>query len=560
MVKNISGAGRSLGWLVCSFVLFANVAMAEVKVRIDRASVDLNESFELEIMVDGSNDMEPDLSVLDEKFYRGQTSQSTNASIINGTITRSRTFRLALMAKQAGAQEVPAITVGNEKSEPIPITINEPTQAPPGEADVFITSEVDQTEAYVQSQILYRYRIYKAVPTRQDGGRGPQFGGVEVLFERSGNERRYEAILNGKAYNVIEQVLAVYPQSSGEVTISPARFEARVLRNGRITGRKVFESDSHTVKVLPIPAPPPEFPNAAWLPAKDVTLSDEWSREPDRIAAGEPLTRKVSTSVLGQIESQIPALELPDIDGMNVYADKPELSRSYDEDGIRGIRREQYALIGTRGGDVEIPALAVPWWDIDASEWKVARLEARTLQVAAPAAVETVAAPPQSEIPAETDSESPQTLIDPGIWLRVSQLLAAIWLLTVLAWWWSARERSTTEYKPEAPPIYKQQAKFIKAAKKAAQVSDKAALRSALLDWGRLQWPDSAPRSIGELANRVADPVKSELLALSASSYGAAGDRWSGAELARKLGAIKLAEEAAEDADKELLPPLMPAG
>ncbi|HNP65303.1 MAG TPA: BatD family protein, partial [Woeseiaceae bacterium] len=372
---------RHAFFTLCGVLMFVASASAEVRARVDRPSVDLNESFILELTVDTNIDVEPDFSVLDEKFYRGQLSQLSNTSIINGAISRSRTWSVALMAKSTGRQEIPAISVGNEKSSPISIMINEPSNAPPGEADVFITSEVDQTEAYVQSQILYRYKVYRAVATRQEGRRDPVFTGAEVLYERAGDERSYEAILNGRAYNVLERVLAIYPQASGEFSISPARFEARVLRDGRITGRKVFESEGHTIKVLPIPAPPADYPDANWLPARDVHLSEEWSREPDRLAAGEPVTRKVTISALGQIETQIPAIEPPEIDGMNVYADRPDLSRVFEAEGIRGIRRDQYAMIGTQGGLIEVPEVRVPWFDIEAKEWRVAELPGRTIDI-----------------------------------------------------------------------------------------------------------------------------------------------------------------------------------
>ena len=74
--------------------------------------------------------------------------------------------------------------------------------------------------------------------------------------ELAGDDRSYEAIIDGTAYNVVERVYALYPQESGSIEISPARFEARVLRNGRITGRKVFESEPLSVTILPIPDRP----------------------------------------------------------------------------------------------------------------------------------------------------------------------------------------------------------------------------------------------------------------------------------------------------------------
>ena len=385
------------------------------------------------------------------------------------------------------------------------------------------------------------------------------FGGAEVLVERAGDERSYEAILNGRAYSVIERVLAIYPQASGDVSISPALFEARVLRNGRITGRKVFESDAHVVKVLPIPPPPAEFPDAAWLPAKDVQLSEEWSREPRRIAAGEPVTRKITVTALGQIETQIPAIEVPVVDGMNVYEDKPDLSRVNEAQGIRGVRRDQYAMIGIRGGTVEIPEVRVPWWDIEAGEWRVARLPSRAIEVDAPIAAAAPPPPVQAEAPPRAADDPSPVPISDGFWKRASQLIAAAWLLTVLAWWWSSRERKQERREPAPPPIYKQQAKFVKAARKAADAGDKAGVRAALLEWARLQWPDDAPRSVGDLAARVTSPLSDELQRLSALSYGSDAGDWDGGALAAALRSINVFAEDRVSADAAPLPPLMPS-
>ena len=554
---------RKFVTLIVATLFWASTAHADVTARVDRPTVDLNESFLLELIVDTNIDMEPDLTVLDADFYRGQVSQLSNTSIVNGQISRSRTWSIALMAKRTGTLEVPSIKVGDESSEPVRIVVNEPKDAPPGEADVFVTSEVDQTEAYVQAQVLYRIKIYRAVQVRQPTLREPQFAGAETLVELAGDERAYDAILNGRAYQVHERVFALYPQESGEISISPARFEARVLRDGRITGRKVFDSNPHTITVKPIPAPPADHPNASWLPARDVQLSEEWSREPDRIDAGEPITRRVTVSALGQLETQIPATEPPDVDGMNVYADKPDLSRRIEAEGIRGVREDQYALIGVRGGAIEIPELVVPWWDIEAEEWREARLPARTLQVKAlalpepePVAEEPVAAEPaaQPDIP----TAGP---VNDTFWKRAAQVLAVAWILTVIAWLVSSRDTKREPREPAPPPLYKQQAKFVKAARKAAVAGDAAGVKAAIIEWGRLQWPEDAPRNLGDFAERVAEPAAGELRTLSAATYGRNGADWDGAALANALRKITpLRDEAAEPAAAHPLPPLLPPG
>ena len=79
-----------------------------------------------------------------------------------------------------------------------------------------------------------------------------------------------------------------------------------------------------------------------------------------------------------------------------------------------------------------------------------------------------------------------------------------------------------------------------------------------MLEWARLQWPEDPPRSIGAIANRVSDPLASELRALSNASYGAGAKEWDGAALAKALRSFAvLSEDRAEQEDK--LPPLMPA-
>lgn len=555
---------QSVALLVC--LLYAATAMATVTARVDRPTVDVNESFTLEIVVDSNTDLEPDLTVLDENYFVGQVSKLSNTSIINGDIRRSLTWTVMLMPKATGEQFIPAIRLGNEQSNPVRIVVNEQTNAPPGEADVFVTSEVDLEETYVQSQILYRIRIYRAVPTRQPALRNPSITGVETLAELAGDERQYEAVLNGRAYNVIEHVIALYPQESGEIQISPARFEARVLRDGRITGRKVFESQSHTIKVLPIPAPPAEFPNAAWLPARDVELSEDWSRPPEEMEAGEPVTRHVTLSALGQIETQLPALEPPEVDGLNVYADKPELTRTQEAGGLRGVRKDQYAIIGLAGGEIELPALEVPWWDIEAAEWKVASLPARTLIIkgapVAPVVEPEVAVAPAAVAAAETavqDSEEALAVI--SSWQRATEVLAILWLLTLAAWWWSSRSaprRSHETREPEPPPAHKQQGQLLKTARKAAEAGDGAAVRKAILEWGQLEWPTAAPRSIGEFANRVEPPLSDELRQLSAASYSKDGGNWDGNGLASALRNVKIVTSRAAEAADDPLPPLMP--
>lgn len=550
MVKH--RAGLLLGLVAA---MAATGAVADVVARVDRADIEINESFTLELTTDTNMDLQPDVSVLDQDFYVGQSSQLTNTTIVNGQIERSKTWTFVLMPKRAGELTIPPVTIGTEQSNQLTIEVSEPSYAPPGEAEVFVTSDVDLDAAYVQAQVLLTIKIYRSVATRQPALREPTITGVEHLRELAGDDRSYDAVINGTAYNVVERVYAIYPQESGELEISPARFEARVLRAGRITGRKVFESEPQTVTVLPIPAPPEEHPDADWLPARDVLLSEEWSREPDEIRAGEPITRRVMISALGQLETQIPALEPPTPAGINVYPDKPELNRRVEARGIRGIREDQYAMIGTAAGTFMLPALEVPWWNIDAGEWQVASLPERTISIL-PSAEAPPPPEPVAEVAAAGETPAMPAASDGDFWRRASELLAALWLVTLLAWWWSSRPRRAPS-EPAPVPVHRQQARHLKAARQAARAGNGAGVRTAMLDWAQLQWPNDAPRSIGALASRVSAPLADELQRLSSASYGPGGGDWDGEALAKAIRSFAVLEDETGSHD-EVLPPLMP--
>jgi hypothetical protein len=356
-------------------------AQAAVTATVDRGDVEINESFTLKVLVDTDVDVEPDASALETDFFVGQRSQLSNTTIVNGQISRSRTWTYVLMPRRDGDLVIPPVIVGSEQSNPLHIVVAPQSNALPGEADIFVATDVDYAESYVQAQVLYTVKVYRSVATRQPRLSEPHLSGVEVLIELAGEERSYESILNGKNYNVVERVYALFPQESGELSIAPARFEARVLRDGRITGRKVFESDALKVTVNPIPPPPAEFPDAAWLPAKSLQLSEEWSREPERLPAGEPITRHVTVKALGQLATQIPLIDPAVADGVKIYPDKPELRVTAEPDGIRAMRKDQYAMIGVRAGVIELPELNLPWWNIGAGEWQIASLPSRSLTI-----------------------------------------------------------------------------------------------------------------------------------------------------------------------------------
>ena len=536
------------------FVLFLNTGFSGVIASVDRTKVELNETFTLKVIVDTEIELDPDASGLEGDFYVGSPFQLSNTTIINGKISRSRTWTYALKAKRPGNLVIPSIIVGNEKSQPINILIAPQSESVLGEADVFVSAEVDDSEGFVQAQNLFRIKIYKMVQTRQPRLYEPEIKGIDTLVEIVGDDRNYESVINGKTYEVTERVYALFPQESGVLTIAPIRFEARILKDGSITGRRTYQSLELTINILPIPAPPNAYPNANWLPAKSVKLTQEWSRDMQNLRSGEPITRKLTITAIGQLSTQLPSIDYSN-DRLKIYPDKPKFLDEMNADGMIASRIDQYAMISVNAGDIQLSGVDVPWWDTVEKKWKVATLPTRVINIK-PSIDDLVEEKIEAGPPANIEQPLPE--IKDNLWKNISGILGALWILTIFFWFYSKPVKNRT-VKKTYEPLYKKLELQLRKAKNAALANEKEKFKQAFVDWARLQWPDNIPLSLGEVADRVDKPLSDELKIFNKITYGSDhNELWDGKAMAKAIKKISFLDASNNKGKKRELPALAP--
>ena len=87
--------------------------------------------------------------------------------------------------------------------------------------------------------------------------------------------------MNGRYYEVFERNYAIFPQGSGDMTIEPVVFKARLGHGGGFiidpfrqdTKIIVRKSKSFEREVKAVPA---SFQGNHWLPAYDIKLQEIW--------------------------------------------------------------------------------------------------------------------------------------------------------------------------------------------------------------------------------------------------------------------------------------------
>ncbi|MGD2166971.1 MAG: BatD family protein [Gammaproteobacteria bacterium] len=534
--------------LACGAVAAQDVS---VEASVDRASIRENESFTYTVRVEGSVRGDPTVTGLSDDFDVLNRSTSTRIQIVNGRTEQVAEWQYQLMPRRAGTFVIEPAQIAGSVSNPIEIEVL--AGLPPGDelADIFMEVEAEPDQAYVQAQIIFTLRLFVGIGTGRATLTTPEIGGVEAIVERLGEDANYSTVRGGRNFVVRERRYAVFAQAPGRLTIGPVVFEVMVIPNRGFSRVQRYSSDSVELEVLPAVAPPAEYPQAVWLPAQRVALSERWSEDPDSLEMGIPRTRALTIEADGLLETQLPDLRIVQADGIRQYADQPDLDRSVDSDGLTVQRTERYAVIAQRAGSVELPAVELPWWNVTTRQWEVARIEPRTVEVAP--STEAVAPVTETQPEAPVRTETVVEYSPAGWWLAA--VFGCGWLLTAVAWWYTARRASRASRAVDGRGHGSARAALTRL-QRACAVSDADAARDALLDWASREATFSDCTSLGALADELPAEAAGAVRDLERHLYSAGAGDWDGGSLAICVPSLRKLKDRSKTPSGDPLPSL----
>lgn len=361
--------------------------------------------------------------------------------------------------------------------------------------DVLIEAELEPAEVHVHAQAVYRLRVYHAIDLRDLRITGPSARLAD--FRAIGADRTFETQRGGRRYRVHERRYAVFPFASGTLTLAGARATARAsTANGRNMLR--LEAPERALTVLPANI---EADGTPWLPARSLTLSEQWSA-----AANGAQHRTIRIDAVGVDAAQLPALPVA-VDGMTVQAQAPRLENRFAGENNIAMREQTFVMTPARRGDVVVPELKLRWWQVQADSPAQATLPARTLRIETP------------DLPLARDAD---TAAMPPLLAGLAIAAMPICLLAFAGWrkrtaWRAARQLRI-----------------------ACQEGDARAVRDALLRWAETLWHDTPPVSLAEFADRLHDRTATHALQdLEHTLYGRTPVDLGEAELLATVRAVK---------------------
>ena len=563
---------------------------ATITVQADRNPAVLQESFRLLFEAAGKVDDDPDFSPLEKDFQVLSTSTSSSMNIVNANITRTTQWRLTLLPLKSGGLTIPAISFGKDKSPQMKLTVKQSRTGPAAQdpQDIFMEVEAVPEAAYVQAEIVYTIKLYRSVATSNETLSEPAVTQGSAIVEQLDADRSYDIFIKGRRYAVFERSYGIYPQVSGNLVIPPVRFQAQLSSTsffsldpfGGGTKTVVRQSEPVELQIEPIPA---AYRGAHWLPAADVKITEEWSKNPLELVPGEPVTRTLALSAQGLTSSQLPELEELFPGDFRQYPDMPVLENTRSANGITAVRQQKSAIIPAQAGEYTLPEIVLPWWNTETQTMENAVLPERRVRVAAvatgpsvdgmqslplqsqaggqaPAGVPDLPAPGidagdiARSLPEPVENADVEATASPGvsIWQWLTFILAAAWVIT-LVHILKQRKAGPTAAEPARNGRLDEAVKNIK---RACRDNDPQQAKTALLQWARAHPSGPAAASLGDLEQHSGGELAGEIRTLSRRLYSRTKSPWSGEPLWQAFLQEKKAASAETAPERGKLEPL----
>ncbi len=541
----------------------ANAAWAQTfTAAVNRTEVPQGETFVLTLeLVDGQDNGNPDLSVLDKDFIVYSVGSGYNFNYVNGVSSKSRQWQIALMPKNAGQITVPSVKLDNLETAPITLNVVPASAVEPqtsadnsyqspqqmNKPKFSMVAEAGNKTPFVQQQIDYTVKIYDTGGLQ---GEAPQFiedGSNNWIIRSLGAPTVGSKIVNGRSLREITFRYALFPQKSGILQTPEVQFNGYYLTRSRgmndpfddLFGSRLggigfadmfatrnpvmLTAKPEKINVQPIPA---ANNGSWWLPAQQVALLAEWEPRQPVFKVGEAVNRTIYLKAVGVAESQLPELNFSSVPGLKQYPDKAVASSGIENGQVVAVKKISNVYIPTRAGKMAIPEIAVDWFNVRTNQIERAVLPAVNIDVQ-PAA-EAAAMP---EEPAPTIDDRTKTL--ENVSDEVAELVetslpqgqahlpyiigGAAFLLGILISWLLFGRRVQTQAVEEVKDYDKY---IIRAAKN----KDYRGLRDGLIAWAREHWHNSKITNLKDVAQAAGNKdFAARLDELGALLYAPAG-------------------------------------
>ena len=558
-------------------IIIADPLMGEVTAWVNKNPVMVGELFQLQVEAKNVDDPdEPDLGVIRGLEILNRSVQN-KTSIVGTSFTSTVSWTYVLIAPAAGEYKIPSLKVGNEKTAPILLKAVESALKSKQES-VRLEVVTQPRKVYPQQQVITRVRIIRTGIELENETITPlETAGAHV---EKVNQVTYKTVEDGKKQVITEITYAVIPEKSGILNIPQLRYQGDKKTGSALNrnfgnfgdfgtlfksrGQRIYSmSKTQTVEVMPIP----KQNKGWWLPVKNLEIIEKWQPETPVFKVGEPVTRTLTIIADGVTGDQIPELEFNYPDTIKGYADQPQIETEKSDNGLRGIRKEKWALIPSQKGIITLPEISVSWWDVTNNNLRTAVIPSKEIQVeTAVGSDKKIMTPVVTVEPVKANKsivvqESADVIQGYMPWKILAIIFAILWIGTILIWFINRNKKVNSEINLENNFKDNRLVDIKSAVKKveqALQSGEPVAVQNALLKWGNSVWSDDPPQGLEQIGDRI-PKLKNGIKSLNSAIYGKKQNEFTFEDFRNDFIAIKTNEIKLKNKNKKnYIEPLYP--
>lgn len=473
---------------VIALFFSSQLLSAELIASVDRNKISENDRFVLQLKyterVGGDG---PDLTRLEKDFEVFNKQTSNQYRSVNGKSESFTLWSISIMPKRLGQLLIPSIEYKGVKSRPIRITVSKLSQALKDKLakDFFFDTQIDVKQGIVQGQILYSEKMYFRV--NHNDATLSDVKVTDALVVPLADAKQYLTNINGQQYGVYERNYAIFPEKSGELIIPGTRFNANIPNPyNRWDPGKPVSAVAKPIR-LKINSKPTNYPQAPWLPSKQLTIKNQWSQKYNEWVVGEPVTRTIIIKADGLSASLLPSIAMTEVKNLKYYPDQSDQKEDKSDTGIVGQRTESIAIVPTETGRFTLPEIRVAWWNINSQTIEHAIIPAMTVMVNAAEVGSaqkpvSLSATPLNDLSAvnSANSQAQQGFVASGFWLISSLVLLVSNIISAYFLWRRSDKGQTSVEQNQQQQTQRQLIKNIRSSCKKNQPQ---AIRQALIDW-----------------------------------------------------------------------------
>lgn len=365
---------------------------------VDRDQVALDEYIVLTLSVEGARE-EPEIP--DMPAFKVQSrGSSSQISVVNGVVSSKVEYTYILYPQRPGTFTLGPFTITRRgqavTSNTITVTVTQTSSRQERQTDdIFVTADVDVKQPYVNQQIICTFQFCRSVNVANANlTEQPSFEGF--IVEDLGKPTEYQKLINGKHYVITEIKKALFPVRSGVLEIGQFTLQCDVVvqksrRRGFFqdpffndpffgfteTMPKTLRTTPVQVMVRPLPSEgrPADFKNLVGTYTLEAALGKQ------TVTAGESATLTITLSGNGNLKN-ITGIDLPLLDNVKVYDDKPVYEQKVSQGRIGGMVTFKKAIVPLVPGDMTIPPVSVSFFDPIEGVYKKATTQPFRLSVA----------------------------------------------------------------------------------------------------------------------------------------------------------------------------------